>query len=263
MVNSEYWYRSLMEFLLSRWVPVVAKFEDYFLLLGSMVAQWWSIGLRSRRWGVWNLPTACCVLEQDTLLPECTSNTQEAVAPSRHDWKIDWDVKPQHKQTKNFLLMLLRWSLPWDWGHRSCRIYTSRWHYHCLSHLAPSTTWRSPASWNDKHHTQSMTNITHSLWQTSHTVYDKLHTQSMTNITHSQWQTSHKSMTNITQVYDKLHTVSSMTNITHSFLNDKHHTQFPQWQTSHTVSLMTNITVSPMTNITHSFLNDKHHTQFP
>ena len=27
--------------------------------------------------------------------------TQEAVAPSRHDWKIvDWDVKLQHKQTK-------------------------------------------------------------------------------------------------------------------------------------------------------------------
>ena len=27
--------------------------------------------------------------------------TQEAVAPSRHDWKIVyWDVKPQHKQTK-------------------------------------------------------------------------------------------------------------------------------------------------------------------
>ena len=26
--------------------------------------------------------------------------TQEAMAPSRHDWKIvDWDVKPQHKQT--------------------------------------------------------------------------------------------------------------------------------------------------------------------
>ena len=25
--------------------------------------------------------------------------TQEAMAPSRHDWKIvDWDVKPQHKQ---------------------------------------------------------------------------------------------------------------------------------------------------------------------
>ena len=31
--------------------------------------------------------------------------TQEAVAPSRHDWKIvDWDVKPQHKQTKMCLL---------------------------------------------------------------------------------------------------------------------------------------------------------------
>ena len=29
--------------------------------------------------------------------------TLEAVAPSRHDWKIvDWDVKPQHKQTKLF-----------------------------------------------------------------------------------------------------------------------------------------------------------------
>ena len=26
--------------------------------------------------------------------------TQEAMAPSRHDWKIvDWDIKPQHKQT--------------------------------------------------------------------------------------------------------------------------------------------------------------------
>ena len=30
--------------------------------------------------------------------------TQEAVAPSRHDWKIvDWDVKPQHKQNKCFI----------------------------------------------------------------------------------------------------------------------------------------------------------------
>ena len=29
--------------------------------------------------------------------------TQEAVAPSRHDWKIvDWDVKPQHKQIPIF-----------------------------------------------------------------------------------------------------------------------------------------------------------------
>ena len=30
--------------------------------------------------------------------------TQEAMAPSRHDWKIfDWDVKPQHKQNKQIL----------------------------------------------------------------------------------------------------------------------------------------------------------------
>ena len=28
--------------------------------------------------------------------------TQEAIAPSRHDWKIvDWDVKPQHNQPTN------------------------------------------------------------------------------------------------------------------------------------------------------------------
>ena len=34
--------------------------------------------------------------------------TQEAVAPSRHDWKIvDWDVKPQHKQT---ILLVLSYS---------------------------------------------------------------------------------------------------------------------------------------------------------
>ena len=64
--------------------------------------------------------------------------TQEAVAPSRHDWKIvDWYVKPQHKQTNKtlrngagrgyscpfghllwcFLLPLLKYGsifLPWD-----------------------------------------------------------------------------------------------------------------------------------------------------
>ena len=29
--------------------------------------------------------------------------TQEAMAPSRYDWKIvDWDVKPQHNQPTNF-----------------------------------------------------------------------------------------------------------------------------------------------------------------
>ena len=33
--------------------------------------------------------------------------TQEAMAPSRHDWKIvDWDVKPQHNQPKSFTCIL-------------------------------------------------------------------------------------------------------------------------------------------------------------
>ena len=50
-------------------------------------------------WGS-KLSPPCCVLEQDTLLPGSTGNTQEAVAPSRHDWKIvDWDIKPQHNKT--------------------------------------------------------------------------------------------------------------------------------------------------------------------
>ena len=35
--------------------------------------------------------------------------TQEAMAPSRHDWKIvDWDVKPQHNQPTN-LQLTIRW----------------------------------------------------------------------------------------------------------------------------------------------------------
>ena len=41
--------------------------------------------LRSERSGVRNLPPPCFVFEQDTLLPESTGNTQEAVAPFRHD----------------------------------------------------------------------------------------------------------------------------------------------------------------------------------
>ena len=55
------------------------------------------------------LPPPCCVLEQDTLLPrKYWLITQEAMAPSRHDWKIvDWDVKPQHNQPKAYLPTLL------------------------------------------------------------------------------------------------------------------------------------------------------------
>ena len=41
--------------------------------------------------------------------------TQEAVATSRHDWKIvDWDVKSQHKQTKRPITLklgMLHWVL--------------------------------------------------------------------------------------------------------------------------------------------------------
>ena len=43
--------------------------------------------------------------------------TQEAVAPSRHDWKIvDWDVKPQHKQKTYFTARsnLVTWALLWE-----------------------------------------------------------------------------------------------------------------------------------------------------
>ena len=36
--------------------------------------------------------------------------TQEAMAPSRHDWKIvDWDVKPQHNQPTNCPSIKLIW----------------------------------------------------------------------------------------------------------------------------------------------------------
>ena len=35
--------------------------------------------------GLGKLPLPCCVLEQDTLHPQSTGNTQETVAPSRHD----------------------------------------------------------------------------------------------------------------------------------------------------------------------------------
>ena len=41
--------------------------------------------------------------------------TQEAMAPSRHDWKIvDWDVKPQHNQPffKFYVIVTLQWCQP-------------------------------------------------------------------------------------------------------------------------------------------------------
>ena len=41
--------------------------------------------------------------------------TQEAMAPSRYDWKIvDWDVKPQHNQPTNLLnLKTFYWKVIW------------------------------------------------------------------------------------------------------------------------------------------------------
>ena len=36
--------------------------------------------------------------------------TQEAMAPSRHDWKIvDWDVKPQHNQNGRVQNAVILW----------------------------------------------------------------------------------------------------------------------------------------------------------
>ena len=55
-------------------IPLVSISEvsSLYLASGSAVAQWWSVGLRSERSGVRDLPPPCCVLEQDTLLPEST-----------------------------------------------------------------------------------------------------------------------------------------------------------------------------------------------
>ena len=45
--------------------------------------------------------------------------TQEAMAPSRHDWKIvDWDVKPQHNQptnTTSWRSRMVKWCIKWKY----------------------------------------------------------------------------------------------------------------------------------------------------
>ena len=48
--------------------------------------------------------------------------TQEALAPSQHDWKIvDWDVKPQHKQNQYLENKGMDfdqiWHMHWYWQH--------------------------------------------------------------------------------------------------------------------------------------------------
>ena len=60
-------------------------------------------GARGRGFGTY---LRCVVsLSKDTYTPrKGTGNTQEAAALSRHDYKIvDWDVKHQHKQTKQII----------------------------------------------------------------------------------------------------------------------------------------------------------------
>ena len=46
--------------------------------------------------------------------------TQEAVAPSRHDWKIvDWDVKPQHKQKRHQIKQI-----HWNWSFSYKKVHS-------------------------------------------------------------------------------------------------------------------------------------------
>ena len=76
--------------------------------------------LRDHKMRVSSIPTAAvlCPWARHFTPRKYWLMTQEAVAPSRHDWKIvDWDVKPQHKQTKMrvtkvpFLMIWLLWHL--------------------------------------------------------------------------------------------------------------------------------------------------------
>ena len=49
--------------------------------------------------------------------------TQEAMAPSRYDWKIvDWDVKPQHNQPTHFDLYQSLNRLP-IWNSQNCSMF--------------------------------------------------------------------------------------------------------------------------------------------
>ena len=57
--------------------------------------------------------------------------TQEAMAPSRHDWKIvDWDVKPQHNQV-SLTCELIRHHFTCEWYHFYssvlCIDFTVKW----------------------------------------------------------------------------------------------------------------------------------------
>ena len=72
--------------------------------------------------------------------------TQEAMAPSRHDWKIvDWDVKPQHNQpTNNYSdcpiispnytkYNFVGCQMDFCWGSTSYVYTTEKWKRNCFT----------------------------------------------------------------------------------------------------------------------------------
>ena len=86
--------------------------------------------------------------------------TQEAVAPSRHDWKIvDWDVKPQHKQTNKHLFwghtdsksqnMMCRGTVAHPSGMRQSRVRSSRPAKHSFTE---TWSWKNYLYWRIKGH---------------------------------------------------------------------------------------------------------------
>ena len=87
--------------------------------------------------------------------------TQEAMAPSRHDWKIvDWDVKPQHKQTnKSYGL----WALPrqypasrnkyhhWTRGKSPPKVNTKKMYsVSVLKHSKQDSSGVAPLKWDGR-----------------------------------------------------------------------------------------------------------------
>ena len=61
------------------------------------------------------------------------------MAPSPHDWKIvDWDVKPQHKQTSIEMKTYSRH--PWNWKW-TCPIEKDRQIYLAYIYLSPSAVY--------------------------------------------------------------------------------------------------------------------------
>ena len=74
--------------------------------------------------------------------------TQEAMAPSRHDWKVvDWDVKPQHNQPKSpWKALGAKTTLP--------AISYSRYLYWQLywkqnANICHKQTWNSQTTWQN------------------------------------------------------------------------------------------------------------------